>query len=157
MSMRSLALCYSAATPTSPANSPPFSSRNCAGIISTIEGLFEPGGDLLETAERTLSADYLLIVLSPIRYPTLGCAPDGSEPLWTRRARLGRDHSYVLLRDCKFAGMFAEPHFSIYLRIGLRASARFEAVAVPAASLHRDCPLSFLNAPLDRDRERGSR
>ncbi len=84
---------------------------NCALAIIDEEGLIEPGFDLLDTAERALSADYLLLLLSPDSVPERWLRPKW-EPILVDGAReFGTQIAYILLRPCKFPDVFRRNAF----------------------------------------------
>lgn len=104
--MLSAILCHAAADAGSARELRHLLELNCPLTIIDEEGLIGPGCDLLDTAERALSADYLLLLLSPDSVPSEWLRARW-EPIFGDGARkFGTQIAYVLLRPCKFPGVF---------------------------------------------------
>ena len=112
--MKSAGLCYAAEDADFARELSGFLKLNCTVAVSCQEGLIGPGEDLVDAAERSLSADYALILLSPHSIPN-ALARSRWEPVLVHEARkAGTQLAYVLLRDCKFPQVFRrEPFFDL--------------------------------------------
>ena len=110
-SFRSAALCYATEDTDFALQLAGFLELNCTVTVSSQEGLIGPGEDLVDAAERSLSADYALILLSPHSIPN-ALARSRWEPVLVHEARkAGTQLAYVLLRDCKFPQVFRRDMF----------------------------------------------
>jgi hypothetical protein len=78
--MQSAILCHAAADADFAHEIRRVLKLNCALAIDDKEGLIEPGCDLLDTAERALSADYLLLLLSPFGARAMAASEMGANP-----------------------------------------------------------------------------
>lgn len=117
--MPSAILCHAAADAGSAHEISRVLELNCALAIIEEEGLIKPGCDLLDTAERALSADYLLLLLSPDSAPERWLRPKW-EPILVDGAReFGTQIAYILLRPCKFPDVFRRNAFFDYRNIRL--------------------------------------
>ena len=130
--MLSAILCHAAADADFARALARFLELNCALTVSDEEGLIGPGEDLLDTAERALSADYLLLLLSPDSVPGVWQRTDASI-LVNEARKLGTQIAYILLHGCKFPDVFRRnPFFDLseHRLAGQRALKRW--------LLHRD-------------------
>jgi hypothetical protein len=65
------------------------------------EVLIEPGRDLIDAAERALSADYLLLLLSPDSWPGTWLRARWEPILVDEARKFGTQIPYIRVRNCK--------------------------------------------------------
>lgn len=109
--MLSAILCHAAADAGLARELRCFIELNCALPIVDEEGLIGPGCDLLNTAEHALSADYVLLLLSPDSVPEQWLRASWEPILVDGARKFGTQIAYVLLRPCKFPALFRRDVF----------------------------------------------
>jgi hypothetical protein len=120
--MQAAVLCYAARDADFAREPASFLQVNCATTVFD-EVLIEPGRDLIDAAERALSADYLLLLLSPDSWPSTWLRARWEPILVDEARKFETQIAYVCLRSCKVPDVLRRRHFSIYPNIGLRGSA----------------------------------
>ncbi len=100
--MQSLTLCYTAADADFAHELAIFIELNCAATVFDKEGAIEPGADLIDAAERALSSDYVLLLLSPDSVPAAWLRERWEPVLVDEARKFGTQVAYILLRACKF-------------------------------------------------------
>lgn len=116
-----------------------FLELNCAVAVFDKEGLIGPKDDIIDAAERALSADYLLILLSPDSVPDAWVRARWERILVDEARKFGTQVAYVLLRACKFPEVLRRNDFFRLIGTSACGAARVEALAVAPGSLLRDC------------------
>ena len=109
--MRSAVLCYAAEDADLAHELAGFIKLNCPAAVFEQEGLIGPNDDLLDTAERALSADYLLVLLSPDSVPDAWVRERWERILVDGARNFGTQVACVLLRACKFPGVLRRKVF----------------------------------------------
>jgi hypothetical protein len=109
--MRSTILCYAAADADFARELAGFIELNCAATRFDKEALIQPGCDLIDAAERALSADCLLILLSPDSWSGTWLRARWEPILVDEARKFETQIAYVLLRPCKFPDVFRRNAF----------------------------------------------
>ena len=120
--MSSLVLCYAESDSGAAGALAEFLGANLPVEISRDECVVSPGFDLIDAAERALSAETALILLSPDSAPKTWLRTRWEPVLFGQRAEFGTRLGFVLVRDCKFPELFRRQPFFDLSRDILRAS-----------------------------------
>jgi hypothetical protein len=109
--MLSAVLCYSIADADAAREIGGFLEQNCPVAVSYDEAVIRPGFDLVDAADRAISADVAILLLSPESVPA-AWRRDRWEPILFEKAEeLGTEVAFVVLRDCKFPELFRRKSF----------------------------------------------
>lgn len=109
--MRSAVLCHASADGAFAGELGAFLESNCPLAVYTEEGLIRSPGDLVDTVERALSADTVLVLLSPDSIPE-NWSRDRWEPVFIDQPReLGTQLAFVHLKPCKFPELLRRKAF----------------------------------------------
>ncbi len=109
--MPSLVFCYAPEDETAARELARFLEANLAYQVSLEECRVRPDFDLVDAAERALSADAALILLSPAAVPKTW-KRERWEPVFSGDAQeFGTSFGFVLLRECKFPELFRRRQF----------------------------------------------
>jgi hypothetical protein len=120
--MPSLVFCYAPEDETAASELAHFLEANLAYRVSLEECRVRPDFDLIDAAERALSADAALILLSPASVPKTW-KRERWEPVFFGNAEEFRTLiGFVLLRECKFPELFRRRHFFDLSRSFLQGS-----------------------------------
>jgi hypothetical protein len=111
LSIPSLVFCYAPEDETAARELGRFLEANLACQVSLEECRVRPDFDLVDAAERALSADAALILLSPASVPK-AWKRERWEPVFSGNAQeFGTPLGFVLLRECKFPELFRRRQF----------------------------------------------
>jgi hypothetical protein len=109
--MPSLVFCYASEDETEARELARFLEANLAYEVSLEECRVRPDFDLIDAAERALSADAALILLSPASVPKTW-KRERWEPVFSGNAQeFGTPLGFALLRECKFPELFRRRKF----------------------------------------------
>ncbi len=100
--MPSAVICYALGDAELARDLTSFLNLNCAATVYAEEACIDPQHDLIDAAEHALSADYLLLLLSPDSVPAVWQRTRWEPVLIDEARRFGTQVAYVLLRPCKF-------------------------------------------------------
>jgi len=114
-----------------------FLELNCPTKVFAQETRIGPEHDLIDAAEHALSADYLLLLLSPNSVPAAWPRPKWEAVLIDQARQFGTQIAYVLLTPCKFPEVLRRNSFfnlSEHRLAGQRALKRWLLQQAPSLS-----------------------
>ena len=88
-----------------------FLERGAGVEILLEEGEMPPGGDLIAKAEEGLSADVVLVLLSPEAVPPRWVLERWKSVFWEQAAEVGTAFATLLCRDAKFPDLLRRKNF----------------------------------------------
>ncbi len=106
IAIKSAVLCYAVEDADFAQELAGFLNLNSIAAVFAREGLIGPEEDLIDAAERALSADYVLLLLSPDSVPGAWVRARWERILLDEARHFGTQVAYVLLRACKFPNVF---------------------------------------------------
>jgi hypothetical protein len=109
--LNSLVLCYSAADEPAARDLGQFIEATLPFQVSYDECVVRPDFDLIDAAERALSAWAALVLLSPDSVPKTWKREKWEPVFFAERAEFGTHLGFVLLRECRFPELFRRQRF----------------------------------------------
>jgi hypothetical protein len=109
--MPALVLCYAAEDESAARELARFLEANLPYLISLGECRVRPGFDLVDAAERALSADAALVLLSPASVPKTWKREKWEPVFFAKPEELETPLGFALLRDCKFPELLRRRRF----------------------------------------------
>ena len=88
-----------------------FLERGAGVEVLLEEGEMQPGGDLIAKVEEGLSADVVLVLLSPEAVPTRWILERWKSVFWEQAAEVGTALATLLCRDAKFPDLLRRKNF----------------------------------------------
>jgi hypothetical protein len=150
--VRSAIICHAAEDDATVGAVSDFLESNCSLTVSRTEGLVRPGFDLVDAAELGLSADVVLVALSPASVPA-AWRRERWEPIFRNQpGELGTSVVILLLRACRFPELLRRENFFDLSRDRLLAGQRalkrwFFAMQSPSQTVV-DLPPVSIRGPL---------
>ncbi|HVW86303.1 MAG TPA: toll/interleukin-1 receptor domain-containing protein [Bryobacteraceae bacterium] len=109
--MGSLVFCYASEDAAVVRELADYIEQNLAFTVSLDECVVRPGFDLVDAAERALSAEVALVVLSPASVPATWKRDKWEPVFFKERAELGSQLAFLLVGECRFPELFRKQRF----------------------------------------------
>src|SRR5579862_4336971 len=139
--------CYSAADRQLARELAAFLERGTGVEVLLEEGEMRAGVDVLTKAEEGLSADVMLVLLSPEAVPARWVLERWKSVLWARAAEMGTAVATVLCRDSKFPDLLRRKNFFDLRRDRLAAFRSIKRWLMSLSPLPRKAPFTPARQP----------